>query len=79
MFREFDSICCVRDRLHLLVNREMLEWWVAVDHLIEYTAERPYITRPTNFETPHTIGKLDSFRGHIVHSTDLRVNKVIVQ
>jgi hypothetical protein len=66
----------VRDRLHFLVNREVLEWRVAVDHLIKNAAERPHIARPANFEAPHAIGKLDGFWGHVVHSTDLRVNKL---
>ena len=52
---------------------------MAVDHLIENTAERPYITRPANFEAPHAIGKLDGFRGHVVHGTNLWVNNVLVQ
>ena len=79
MFRKFDSICRVRDRLHLLVNREVLEWRVTVDHLIKYTAERPYITRPADFEAPHAIGKFYGFGGHVVHSTDLWVDRNFVQ
>ena len=79
MFRKFDCICCVRDRLHLLVNPEVLEWRVAVGHLIEYTAERPRIARPASFKVSRAIGELDSFQGHVVKSTDLRVNKVTVQ
>lgn len=79
MFRKFDSICRVRDRLHLLVNREVLEWRVTVYHLIEYTAERPHITRPADFEAPHPIGKFYGFGGHVVHSTDLWLGRNLVQ
>jgi hypothetical protein len=79
IFRKIDSMCCVRDRLHFLVNREVLEWWVTVDHLIKNAAERPHITRSADFEASHAIGKLDGFRGHVIHSTDLWINKVSVQ
>ena len=75
IFRKLDSICGVRDRLHFLVNGEVLEWWVTVDHLIENASERPYIAWPADFEAPHAIGKLDRFWRHVVHGTDLSAKK----
>ena len=70
-------MCGVWDRLHFLVNREVLEWRVTVDHLVENTAERPYIAWSANFEAPHAVGKLDSFWRHVVDGTNLSVEKYL--
>jgi hypothetical protein len=68
-------MCGVWDRLHFLVNREVLEWRMTIDRLVENTAEQPYITWSADFEAPHAIWKLDSFSRHVVDGAELSVEK----
>jgi hypothetical protein len=61
----------VWDRLHFLVDREVLERRMAIDHLIKNAAQGPYVARSANFKASHAVGELDGFRGHIIHGTNL--------
>ena len=51
----------------------MLERWLAVDHLVQDTTERPDVALAADLEAARTLGELDGLGGHVVERADLMV------
>lgn len=63
---------CVWNGFHFLVNIEVLEGWLAIDHLIEDAAEGPDVGGTADFETAHALGELYCLGTHVVDCANLK-------